>query len=336
MKAVVLCAGFGTRMRPLTDHVAKHLIPVANKPVLFYALENIVAAGARDICIVVNPATHEQIEAQVHRGERFGARVQYVEQPEPLGLAHAVHCAREFASDEPFVLYLADTLIDEPIANATARFEREHARAVVMLAAVADPQRYGVAQVDGDRIILLVEKSAQPPSNLAFIGACVLDRHIFEVIENLQPSARGEYEITDAIQALVARGRLVLPHVTTRWWKDTGTPAALLDANRVLLDRISPDIRGSLDAASSVTGKAIIGAGTVIQRSRVVGPVLIGNDVRIDDATIGPYASIGDRSDIRRTIVEDSIVMDGSILDGAEKRVTGSIVTAGVRLRARQ
>jgi glucose-1-phosphate thymidylyltransferase len=336
MKAVVLCAGFGTRMRPLTDHVAKHLIAVANKPVLFYAIENIVAAGVRDIGIVVNPNTHAQIEAQVHRGERFGARVQYVEQPEPLGLAHAVHCAREFAGDEPVVLYLADTLIDEPIANATARFEIEQPSAVVMLAAVADPQRYGVAQLDGDRIIRLAEKSPQPPSNLAIIGAYVLDHHIFEAIDQLQPSARGEYEITDAIQALVARGRLVLPHVTTRWWKDTGTPADLLDANRVLLDRIVPDSRGRLDAASSVIGNAIIGAGTVIQRSRIVGPVVIGNDVRIDDATIGPYVSIGDRCDIRRTIVENSIVMDGSVLDSAGERVSGSVVAAGVCLRVRQ
>jgi glucose-1-phosphate thymidylyltransferase len=332
MKALILCAGRATRLRPLTYSLAKHLIPVANTPVLFSVLTNIVDAGATDIGIVVNADNRSGIAAAIGDGARFGARVSYIEQPQPLGLAHAVACARDFIGDDPFLLYLGDTLISERLIGLTTLFRSARPSAAVMLAPVHDPQRYGVAEVQANRIVRLAEKSSQPPSNLAIIGAYVFDPHIFEVIDRLQPSARGEYEITDAIQTLVTRGLIVQPFVVSSWWKDTGSPADLLEANVYALDEMTSDIRGTVDATSTVAGTAVIAAGAMIRHSRIVGPVAIGADAMIEAATIGPYVALGDRTWVHYSSIARSIVMEGTSIREVDAQISDSLIGRNVTI----
>ncbi len=332
MKAIVLCAGRGTRLRPLTHSLAKHLIPVANKPVLFHGLENLATAGLRDVAIVVNRETREQIEAAVGNGERFGIAVTFLEQHQALGLAHAVRCARDFVGDDPFLLYLGDTILPQGVGGVTELFRRERPNAVLTLAEVAEPSRYGIAEVDGERVVRLVEKPPHPRSNLAVVGAYVFDHRIFEAIDRLRPSARNEYEITDAIQGLIDRGGSVRYHRLAGWWKDAGKPEDLLEANRELLARLEPRIEGAIDEGSSITGTAVIGAGSEIRHSRIVGPVVIGRGVHVADAVVGPYVALGDGADVREAHVEESIVLAGASIRHLGGRLCDSLLGRNVRL----
>jgi glucose-1-phosphate thymidylyltransferase len=332
MKAIVLCAGLGTRLRPLTFSTAKHLVPVANKPVLFFALEGLVAVGAREIGVIVSKESRPIIQNAVDDGQRWGARVSYVEQPEPRGLAHAAQCAEAFVGSDPFIMYLGDNLLPEGLAPAVERFRTSGANAVVSLKAVDNPSQFGIAEIEGDRIVRLVEKPKEPRSNLAIVGSYVFDHQVFESIRRIKPSWRNEYEITDAIQNLIDRGLSVVPHVVTGWWKDTGNPADILDANRVMLDSITATIRGKLDAASRIDGTVDIGRDTEVVGSHIRGPAIIGTGARIIDSRIGPYVSIGDRTHVIGSQVENSVVMEDSTIANLRHPIVDSLIGRKVRI----
>lgn len=326
MKAIILCAGLGTRLRPLTYTTAKHLIPVGNKPVLSYGIESLVEVGVREIGIIVSKESRPIIAKAVEDGSRWGIRVTYVEQPEPRGLAHAAQCAEEFVAGDDFIMYLGDNLIPEGLGGVVERFRSRRANAVIMLKAVDDPSAFGIAVLDGDRIVRLVEKPKEPPSNLAIVGAYVFDATIFDSIRQIKPSWRNEYEITDAIQRSIERGLAVYPYVMQGWWKDTGKPEDILEANRAVLEGLRADVRGEVDGESTVEGPVAIGAGSRVVRSVIRGPVAIGADTEIVDSTIGPYASIGDRNRITRCHVSNTVIMDDCVLREVRPPIEGSLL----------
>jgi glucose-1-phosphate thymidylyltransferase len=326
MKAIVLCAGLGTRLRPLTFSTAKHLIPVANKPVLFFAIESLVAVGAREIGIIVSRESWPIIQNAVDDGSRWGARISYIEQPEPRGLAHACQCAESFVGDEAFIMYLGDNLLPEGMVAPTQRFQKSGANAVVMLKPVDDPSRYGIAELDGERIVRLVEKPKQPKSDLAIVGGYVFDRNIFESIRRIKPSWRNEYEITDAIQDLIDRGLTVVPYIVEGWWKDTGKPEDIIDANRAMLDTLKRDVKGHVDTASRIEGEVVVGAGSEIVGCLIRGPVIIGAEARLMNAKIGPYTSLGDRVHVINSQIDNSVIMDDSVIRDLRQPLSGSLI----------
>jgi glucose-1-phosphate thymidylyltransferase len=332
MKAIVLCAGLGTRLRPLTFSTAKHLVPVANKPVLFFALEGLVAVGVREIGIIVSRESRSVIQNAVDDGQRWGARVSYIEQPTPRGLAHAAQCAEEFVGSEPFIMYLGDNLLPEGLHPAVERFRASGANAVVTLKAVDDPSQFGIAEVDGDRIVRLVEKPKAPRSNLAIVGSYVFDANIFESIRQIKPSWRNEYEITDAIQNLIDRRLAVVPHEVTGWWKDTGKPDDILEANRVMLESIVASVRGKVDARSSLEGAVDVAEGAEVIGSKVRGPVVIGSGARIVDARIGAYTSIGERAHVIGSQIENSVLMEESVISSVRQPLAGCLIGRKVRV----
>jgi glucose-1-phosphate thymidylyltransferase len=332
MKAIVLCAGLGTRLRPLTFSTAKHLIPVANKPVLYYGIESLVAVGAQRIGMIVSRESRRIIQNAVDDGQRWGAEVSYIEQPEPRGLAHAAQCAESFIGGEPFIMYLGDNLLPEGMTGATERFQRTAADAVVMLKAVDDPSRFGIAEVEGDRITRLVEKPKQPRSNLAIVGGYVFGPQIFASIHRIKPSWRDEYEITDAIQDLIDRGLTVVPYIVSGWWKDAGKPADILEANRVMLERLTPTSAPTLNGASTTEGAVSIGPGSEIIDSHLRGPVIIGAEARIVNAHVGPFASLGDRVHVINSRVEDSVVMEDCVIRDLRQPVVRSLLGRKVQV----
>ncbi|GIW44317.1 MAG: glucose-1-phosphate thymidylyltransferase [Candidatus Binatia bacterium] len=333
MKAVVLCAGLGTRLRPLTFSTAKHLIPVANKPVLFYGIESLVEVGAREIGIVVSRESRPLIQNAVDDGSRWGARVTYIEQHKPQGLAHACACAEEFVGGEPFIMYLGDNLLPDGLRAPVSLFQSSGANAVVLLKEVDDPTHFGIAEVQGNRIVRLVEKPKHPPSNLAIVGGYIFDRNIFDSIRRIRPSWRGEYEITDAIQDLVDRGFLVVPYVVPGWWKDTGKPEDILDANRVVLQGMHTAIEGKVDAASELHGTVIVAAGAEIVNSRIEGPVIIGSEARVFGAHVGPYVSLGDRVHVLHSTVRNSVIMEDSRIEHLSLPLRDSLIGRRVIVR---
>ena len=325
MKGLILSGGKGTRLRPITYTRAKQLVPVANKPVLFYGLEALVAAGIREIGIVVGE-THAEIREAVGDGSRWGARVRYIEQDAPRGLAHAVLVSESFIEGEPFVMYLGDNLLNRGITSFVEEFERERPAAQILLARVPDPQMFGVAELANGRVVRLVEKPKEPKSDLALVGVYMFGPDIFDSVKQIQPSARQELEITDAIQNLIDRGLEVRPHIVEGWWKDTGKLEDLLEANRLILDTIERSLNGAIDAESRVEGKVVVGPGAVIERSVIRGPAIIGAGARIIHAYVGPFTSIGDRAEIRDTEIEHSIVLEDARITDLASRIEDSLI----------
>src|SRR5207344_308589 len=295
MKGLILSGGKGTRLRPITHTSAKQLVPVANKPVLFYGLEALAEAGIRDIGIVVGD-TQAEIRAAVGDGSAWGVRVTYIEQDAPRGLAHAVLISESFLG----------------IARFVQEFEREKPAAQILLARVPDPQMFGVAELQGGRVVRLVEKPKKPTSDLALVGVYMFGKAVFESVKRIKPSARNELEITEAIQDLIDRGLEVRPHIVEGWWKDTGKLEDLLEANRLILDTIDRRIDGTVDAESRVEGKVIVERGARIERSVVRGPVIVGADAHVSGAYIGPFTSIGNGVELKDTEIEHSIVLEGA------------------------
>lgn len=328
MKALILAGGKGTRLRPITYSIAKQLVPVANKPVIEYGIEAIRQTGIDDIGFIVGDAESE-IRHALGDGSRWNARFTYIRQDAPLGLAHAVATARDFLGEERFIVYLGDNLVKGGVNELVTDFMRGEGDASILLCAVKNPQEFGVAELEGERVVRLVEKPKEPKSNLALVGVYLFTPVIFEAIATLKPSFRGEYEITDAIQALIERGLDVRFRIVSGWWKDTGTVEAMLDANRLLLDDLKPENKGEL-IESVVEGSVSIGAGTRVERSTIRGPVVIGEGCTISDAFIGPYTSIAKGCIIERSEVEYSIVMDGARLSSLDRRVAGSLIGRGV------
>ena len=332
MKGLILSGGKGTRLRPLTYTSAKQLVPVANKPVLFYAIDSIVAAGIRDIGIIVGE-TGSEIRAAVGDGSRFGARVTYIEQDAPRGLAHAVLIAEPYLGDEPFVMYLGDNLIAGGITGLVEEFRRLGCNSEILLAEVPNPQQFGVAELAaGGKVERLVEKPREPRSNLALVGVYMFDSTIFESVRRIKPSARGELEITDAIQDLIDRGLEVHPHLVSGWWKDTGKLEDMLEANRIVLESIEPLRASEVGAGSRIEGRVSLGAGVELVDSLVRGPVVIGDGTRLESAFVGPYTSIGERCTLVCCELENSIVLADSTIRDIPLRIDGSLIGRNVRI----
>jgi glucose-1-phosphate thymidylyltransferase len=333
VKAVVLAGGSGTRLRPITFTSAKQLVPVANAPIITYGLRAIAAAGVTDVIIVVGD-TADEIAAAIGDGSRFGLRVRYVRQEAPLGLAHALLCAADAIGDDDVLLYLGDNLIEDPLAPLVAAFERERPAAHLLLARVDDPRRFGVAVRAADgRIERLVEKPAEPPSDLALVGVYLFRNDILDAARALEPSARGEYEITDAIQRLIDRGEDVRSSELSGWWLDTGKKDDLLDANRILLGRLERRIDGMLDEASAVVGPVVVEPGASLVRSTVRGPAIIGAGTQLIDAYVGPFTSIGDGCVLDGCEVEFSVLMERCTVRGVG-RVESSLLGRDVVVEA--
>ncbi|MGH9264352.1 MAG: glucose-1-phosphate thymidylyltransferase [Acidimicrobiales bacterium] len=319
MKALILAGGAGTRLRPITHTSAKQLVPVANKPILFYGLEQMAEAGIVEVGIVVGD-TAEEIRTAVGDGSTWGLKVTYIPQEAPLGLAHCVLIARDFLAENDFVMYLGDNLLRQGVKGFVERFEdegRSHAVAQILLARVPDPQRFGVAEIGPDGGVLrLVEKPADPPSDLALVGVYLFDRTIHEAVRSIEPSGRGELEITDAIQWLLDSGHRVHHQVVDGWWIDTGKLDALLEGNRLILEMLDQVIDGSVDADSKVEGRVVVEAGAEVIASTIRGPAIIGAGTRIEHSFVGPFTSIAERCRILRSEVEHSVVLaDSRIVD---------------------
>jgi len=336
MKALVLSGGTGTRLRPFTYTGAKQLLPVANKPVLYYALESIREAGITDLGLVVGE-TRQEVMAAVGDGSQWGIRVTYIEQEAPLGLAHAVKVARPYLGEEPFLMFLGDNLLRERLRDPANRFSRALARgkgpsALVLLGRVPDPQRFGVAEVQNDRVIRLVEKPRVPPSDLALVGVYLFDHHIHRAVEDIKPSWRGELEITDAIQWLIDRGLAVEYHLVTGWWKDIGRPEDLLEANRLMLGELKPGVKGEVDGSSRLEGRVRVERGARIISSLVRGPAVIGEGSLVVHSYVGPFSSLGPGAMLRGSEIENSVVLAEAVIADVEGRIEGSIIGRGAVL----
>lgn len=336
MKGLILAGGLGSRLRPLTHTSAKQLVPVANKPIIFYGIEALAEAGIREVGIVVGD-TGREIMAAVGDGSRWGIDISYIAQEEPLGLAHCVLIARDYLGDDDVIVYLGDNLVEDGIAMFVDAFEAERAKAStpsfddddagppaaqILLTHVADPTQFGVAVLDDDgNVVQLIEKPSDPPSDLALVGVYLFDRRIHEAVRAIKPSARNELEITDAIQWLVDQGHRVVTRILDGWWLDTGKKDPLLEANRVLLETLDRRIDGSIDKESAVDGRVVLEQGAEVVRSRIRGPAIIGRGVRVTDSFIGPFTAIGDGCEIVGSEIEHSVVMTDSRIIGAGRLV---------------
>jgi len=331
MKGLVLSGGKGTRLRPLTFTQAKQLVPVANKPVLFYGIEALREAGITDIGIVVGD-TKDEIREAVGDGSRFGVKITYIEQDAPLGLAHAVKISEEFLGQDSFVMYLGDNVLKKGITSLVREFEEKRPNSLILLTEVPDPQMFGVAELKDGKIVNLVEKPKEPKSNLALVGVYMFDFHIFEAVKAIKPSWRDELEITDAIQYLVEHGYEVHPHTVSGWWKDTGKIEDILEANRLILEGMAGKNEGDIDADSKVNGEVLIEKGVVVRNSTIRGPAIIGADTVIIDSYIGPFTSIQNNCRIEKTELENSIVLEGSEICDVGSRIDESLIGRGVKI----
>src|SRR5919107_1568231 len=331
LKGLILSGGRGTRLRPITHTSAKQLVPVANKPVLFYGIEAMAEAGIEEVGIIIAPETGDEIRGAVGDGSAFGVRVTYIVQDEPAGLAHAVLTAEPFLGESPFVMYLGDNLLRDGIVDLVHTFRTEQPDALILLTPVPDPEHYGVAELDDGRVARLVEKPKQPQTDLALVGVYMFTPSIFDAARSIEPSWRGELEITDAIQTLVDRGRRVDPHIVHGWWKDTGQVQDMLEANQLILDDLAESIEGEL-VESRVEGRVVIAEGARLERATVRGPAIVGRGTQITDAYIGPYTAIGDDVTITQAELEHSIVLSGSSISDLEYRIEASLIGKNVRI----
>lgn len=332
MKGLILSGGKGTRLYPLTFTSAKQLIPVANKPILFRVIEAIRDAGISDIGIIVGD-TAEEIKQAVGRGGRWDVNITYIYQAEPLGLAHAVKTAQEFLGEERFVMFLGDNVIEGGISPLVSQFANSKHNSQIVLTRVDQPEQYGVAELDEQgRILRLIEKPKEPPSDLALVGIYMFDHHIFEATDNIRPSWRGELEITDAIQWLVDNDYAVYPYVHRGWWIDTGSPGAMLEANSLVLEELTPTIKGYIDRDSEVDSRVTLEQGAEIINSVVRGPAIIGEDARIVNAYIGPFTSISHHCQIENAEISRSIVLEHSEIRNINRRIEDSLIGRNVTL----
>ncbi len=331
LKGLILSGGKGTRLRPITHTSAKQLVPVANKPVLFYGIEAMAQAGIDEVGIIIAPETGEEIRAVAGDGSRFGVKLTYIVQDEPLGLAHAVLTAESFLDSCPFVMYLGDNLLQGGIGDLVAAFRENEPDALILLTPVPDPEQYGVAELNNGTVVRLVEKPSEPQTDLALVGVYMFTPSVHDAARAIAPSGRGELEITDAIQHLVDKGSRVEPHIVKGWWKDTGRLEDMLAANRLVLDTIENRVEGEL-IDSQVDGRVVVEAGARLERSTVRGPAIIGAGAQLTDCYIGPYTAVGERCEIENAEVEHSILLSGVVVRDLEGRMESSLLGRNVRV----
>jgi glucose-1-phosphate thymidylyltransferase len=326
MKGLLLAGGHGTRLRPLTYTGNKHMLPIANKPILFYGIEGLRDAGIKKIGIVLGPIKEGVVEA-VGDGSRFGVEVTYIDQPEPKGLSHAVMIAEEFIKDDPFVMYLGDNLLKNGIKYLVDEFRKSKDDAMIVLTKVKDPRRYGVAEINNGKLIRTVEKPKEPKSNLAVTGVYMFTPPVFGIVKKLRPSWRNELEITEAIQGLLDQGYRVGYHMVEGWWKDAGKPEDLLEANQLVLSEIKPANLGTAVKGVNIVGNVVIGKGSMIQKDTTIrGPAIIGENCEIGPSSyIGPYTSVGNNVTIVGGEIENSIIMDGTTIN-FDKTIVNSLI----------
>ncbi len=337
MRALITAGGRGTRLRPLTHTNNKHLIPIANKPMIHYALEAVATAGIQEVGVVLNPDTGEEIRRALGDGATWGLTIRYVMQEAPLGLAHVIQAAEGFLRGEPFVFFLGDNVVVGGIRQFVERFQARGEDCHLVLARVKDPQRFGVAEVKGGRVVRVVEKPAHPASEFAVTGIYVYAPPIFEAVHAIRPSARGELEISDAHQYLLDHGYRVGYSEITGWWKDTGKPEDLLEANRFVLDQVldgtAPLIRGRVDADSDIAGKVVVEEGARVVASQIRGPAVIGAEAVVEGSYIGPFTSVGRRCVIRNSELEYSILLEETQILEADVRIERSLLGREVVIR---
>jgi glucose-1-phosphate thymidylyltransferase len=332
LKGLILSGGKGTRLRPITHTSAKQLVPVANKPVLFYGIEAMAAAGIKQVGIIIAPETGDEIRGAAGDGSRFGVEITYIVQDEPAGLAHAVLTAEPFLGSNPFVMYLGDNLLQGGIAELVNAFRSHGPEALILLTAVPDPENYGVAELDdAGAVVRLVEKPTEPASDLALVGVYMFTPLIHDAARAIEPSARGELEITDAIQWLVDGGKRVESHVVRGWWKDTGRLDDMLDANRLILETVERRVEGEL-VDSQVDGRVVVEPGARLERATVRGPAVIGSGALLRDAYVGPYTAVGAGCIIEAAEVEHSILLEASSVRGLEGRMESSLLGKNVAI----
>ncbi|MFH1539260.1 MAG: glucose-1-phosphate thymidylyltransferase [bacterium] len=324
MKGLILCAGKGTRLRPLTHTNAKQLVPVANKPIIHYGLEAMAEANIREVGIVIGE-TGPEIREAVGDGSKWKLKITYIEQPEPLGIAHAVRVAEDFLGKEPFVLYLGDNLLRDGIVGLVREFKEQRPNATILLAEVENPTQFGVAEVKKGKIIGLEEKPKKPKSNLAIVGVYLFDSNILSAVRKVKPSWRGELEITDSIAVLLDEGFTINSHVIKGWWKDTGKKEDLLEANRMVLENIEADVRGKVKN-SEIAGRVVVEKGATVEDSTIRGPVIIGRGSRVTNAYIGPFTSIDEDVVVEHSEIENSIVLRGSRISNLNRRLEESLI----------
>jgi glucose-1-phosphate thymidylyltransferase len=340
LKGLILSGGKGTRLRPITHTSAKQLVPVANKPVLFYGIEAMAQAGIEQVGIIIAPETGDEIREALGDGSRFGLEIEYIVQDEPLGLAHAVLTAEPFLAQSPFVMYLGDNLLQGGIVELVQSFREREPDALILLTPVQDPQSYGIAElehpIDGaatlGRVVRLVEKPSEPKSDLALVGVYMFTAQIHDAARAIEPSGRGELEITDAIQHLVDAGMRVEPHIVQGWWKDTGRLQDMLEANRLILDNLDARMDGEL-IDSAVEGRVVIEPGASLERATVRGPAIIGAGAKLRDCYIGPYTAIGEGCTVTGAEVEHSILLAGSSVCDLDGRMESSLLGRNVTVR---
>ncbi|HEY1514982.1 MAG TPA: glucose-1-phosphate thymidylyltransferase [Solirubrobacteraceae bacterium] len=331
LKGLILSGGKGTRLRPITHTSAKQLVPVANKPVLFYGIEAMADAGIDEIGIIIAPETGDEIRLAAGDGSRFGVRITYIPQDAPLGLAHAVLTAEPFLGESSFVMYLGDNLLQGGIGDLVTAFRDDRPDAMILLTPVPDPEQYGVAELSDGKVVRLVEKPSEPRTDLALVGVYLFTAVVHGAARAIEPSARGELEITDAIQRLVDDGLRVEPHVVKGWWKDTGRLEDMLAANRLVLDTIESRLEGEL-IDSRVDGRVVIEPGARLERSAVRGPAIIGAGARLTDCYVGPYTAIGEACEISNAEVEHSILLAGSVVRDLDGRMESSLLGRNVKI----
>jgi glucose-1-phosphate thymidylyltransferase len=327
LKGVILHGGHGTRLRPLTHTGPKQLLPIANKPMSQYCLESLIDAGISEIAIIIGGTGSNKVQEYYGNGEKFGAKITYVNQDYPRGIAHAVNLCKEFIGNDKFVVFLGDNIIKKSITDYVSKFKQSDASASILLCEVSNPTQFGIADVKDGVIKKIMEKPKDPPTNLAVTGIYLLTPIIFDIIDRLKPSWRNEYEITDALQMLLEENHKVVYDMVTDYWKDTGTPQDIIHANRVILSDMKPYFHGTKEENVSIGDNVMIGEGTIIKKgSKVIGPSIIGKECIIGpDTHIGPNTSIGDNSNLSKCNIEDSIIMSGCNIDG-DFKIRNSII----------
>ena len=329
MKALITSGGKGTRLRPITHTQNKHLIPIANKPILHYAIESIAQAGIKELGIVIN-ADNDDVARAIGNGERWGVRIRYIPQEAPLGLAHVVKISQEFIGDDTFIFYLGDNMVIGGVQRFVEKFRQEKSNCHLTISKVKDPSRFGVPEIKGNKIVGVEEKPQHPKSEFAVAGIYLYDKSIFEAVNAIEPSARGELEISDAHQYLLEHDFKITFSEITGWWKDTGKPEDLLEANRLVLSTLKGQVAGNVDNSSTIAGEVSVGKNSKIVASHIRGPVIIGENTIIENSYVGPYTSILDKTQLRNSEVEFSIIMENCRIENVGIRIESSILGSNV------